>query len=215
MDAPASVVQGGVVSVDVTVENVGNQDVYSDIIVTLTYDTDGLPIGDKTISGGLIADASTTLTFSWDTTSVSIGDHTLTASHNFADGDLNNSMSTGVEITTEGSTNIIYVASIEMEFDGKIAGKNEFVWVIATVTVVDAADDPVEDATVYGHWEDATTDTDSGITDSVGKAFLASDEVKNPPSGTKFTFVVDSVTKYGWVYDPESNVEIEDSITVP
>jgi len=83
VSAPSSVVQGDVVSVDVTVENVGNQDVTSDINVTLTDDTDNVAIGTETISGGLAAGASTTLTFSWDTTDASIGDHTLTASHDF------------------------------------------------------------------------------------------------------------------------------------
>lgn len=87
VSAPASVVQGDAVSVGVTVENVGNQNVTSDIGVTLT--DDGVTIGTQTI-GGLAAGATTTLTYSWDTGSASPDDHVLTASHNFGDGDASN-----------------------------------------------------------------------------------------------------------------------------
>ena len=66
-----------------------------------------------------------------------------------------------------------------------------------------------------GHWEDATTDSDSGITDFNGQVSLESDKVKKAPSGTKFTFVVDDIVKEGWTYDPSANVETSDSITVP
>jgi len=106
------------------------------------------------------------------------------------------------------------VASIVMSLDGRTVGRNTFVWATATVTVVDAIGDPVVGATVYGHWEIATTDSDSGITDVSGQVSLQSDSVKNPPSGTTFKFVVDRVELSGWTYDPSANVETSDSITV-
>ena len=81
--------------------------------------------------------------------------------------------------------------------------------------VTDDEGNPVEGATVEGHWSDATSDVDSGITDSQGQATLESDEVKNAPSGTTFTFSVDSVSKSGWAYDSGANVETSDSISVP
>ena len=68
---------------------------------------------------------------------------------------------------------------------------------------------------MYGSWSGATSDTDSGVTDATGKVTLESDEVKNPPSGTTFTFTVDDVVKSGWTYDPSNNTETSDSITVP
>lgn len=110
--APASVIKDDVVSVDVTVENVGNQDVTSVITVTLT-DTPpaGGTVGTVTDSpktiGGLAAGGSTTLTFSWNTGSASLGDHTLTASHDFADDDMSNDfLNTTVVVNepTEGVT---------------------------------------------------------------------------------------------------------------
>jgi subtilisin len=102
VDTPSSVVQGNVVDVSVTVENVGNQDVTSDINVTLTDDTDGVTIGTQTISGGLPAGGATTFTFSWDTAGATLGDHTLTASHDFADDNTgNNTKSATVTVTEE------------------------------------------------------------------------------------------------------------------
>ncbi len=99
VSAPSSAVQGDMVNVDVTVENVGNQDVTSDINVTLTDVTDAVTIGTQTISGGLTAGASTTLSYSWDTSGSTIGDHTLTASHDFTDDDASNdSKSTTVTV---------------------------------------------------------------------------------------------------------------------
>ncbi len=104
VSAPSSVTQGDMVDVDVTVENVGTEDVASDIDVTLNDDTDAVTIGTETISGGLAAGESTTLTYSWDTSVSSLGDHTLTASHDFTDDDgSNNDASTTVNVTEESA----------------------------------------------------------------------------------------------------------------
>ena len=77
VSALSSVTQGDLVSIDVTVANSGNQDVTSDIDVTLVDDTDGGTIGIQTITGGLDAGTSTTLNYSWDTTTSSLGAHSL------------------------------------------------------------------------------------------------------------------------------------------
>lgn len=44
---------------------------------------------------------------------------------------------------------------------------------------------------------------------------LASDAVKNPPTGTNFIFTISDVVRSGWTYDSATNVETSDSITVP
>jgi len=85
----------------------------------------------------------------------------------------------------------------------------------AIVFIVDAEGVPVSGATVYGHWEDATTDSDSGVTDDIGGVFLRSDTVRNPPVGTTFTFVVDNVILSGWSYNPDFNLETRDSVSYP
>ncbi len=106
---------------------------------------------------------------------------------------------------------MMHVDNIEMS----LIIQGAFTHAEATVTVVDNENAPVPSATVYGHWENATSDSDSGPTDGNGQVTLQSDTVKKAPSGTMFTFVVDDITKDGWIYDPNANVENSDSITVP
>jgi len=109
------------------------------------------------------------------------------------------------------TTGTMHVSSIDMSL--KTAGP----WVnaIATVTIVDADSNRVEGATVSGHWEDATSDVDSGTTDTSGQVSFRSDRVRSPSSGSVFTFCVDDVTKAGWTYDSSVNTETCDSIPVP
>lgn len=216
VSAPSAVVQGDAVVVDVTVENVGNQDVADNITVTLNDDTDGVVIGTpQTITGGLAVGVSTTLTYSWDTSGASIGNHSLTASHDFSDDDLSNdSESATLTVTEAGAT--VHVASIDMSLRTKRAGKkNTFTSAVAIVTIVGASGSPAEGATVYGSWSGATSDTDSGITDSAGRVTLQSNAMKNASGGITFTFTVDDVAKSGYTYDPTQNAETSDSITVP
>jgi hypothetical protein len=101
VSAPASVVQGDMVSVNVTIQNVGNQDVTTDIGVTLMDETDGVIIGTQTIIGGLSAGGSMALNYSWGTGSVSPGNHTLTASHDFTDDDASNDSKSTVLVVNE------------------------------------------------------------------------------------------------------------------
>lgn len=80
------------------------------------------------------------------------------------------------------------MASIGVVLSTRSAGRNKFTEALATVTIVDASDNPVEGAPVYGSWSGATSDVDSGITEATGNVTVESDEVKNPRSGTIFTF---------------------------
>jgi len=214
LDAPTSVVQGDVEDVYVTLENVGNQDVTGNINVTLASNLDGF-IDTQTIMG-LAAGASETLTLTWDTSEASLAEHTLTASHDFADDNgSNDSLSATVTVTEPGTEPTMHVASIEMSLSTRKAGRNTFTNALATVTILDASNKPVQGATVYASWSGATSDSDSGLTDTQGKVTLESDAVKNASSGTTFTFTVDNVVKSGWTYDPASNIESSDFIVVP
>ncbi len=109
--APASVVVGSVVNVEVTIANTGNQNVSSDIVVSLSEAPDAATFTDQTISGGLLAGATTTLTFSWDTSSASLGSHTLTANHNFADDQPSND-SSNASVTVEAAITDIAVLAV-------------------------------------------------------------------------------------------------------
>ena len=50
------------------------------------------------------------------------------------------------------------------------------------------------------------------MTDSQGRVKLSSNAVWRAANGTRFTFTVDEVTKSGWTYNPEANIETTDSI---
>jgi hypothetical protein len=95
VSVPESVVQNDVVEVQVTVQNVGNQDVNNDIVVTLN-DNDA-DYASYTITGGLIAGASTTVIFNWSSSLP--GEHHLVARHDYDDIDPDNdSLSTTVTV---------------------------------------------------------------------------------------------------------------------
>ena len=104
----------------------------------------------------------------------------------------------------------MHVSAIDMSLKTKGVNVNA----VATVTIVDTGGNPVSGATVSGHWDGATSDTDSGATDSSGKVALQSNVVKNPPD-TTFTFTVDKVVKDGWTYDSSANVKTSNSINYP
>lgn len=215
MDAPSEAYQGDSVSVSVTVENQGTYAETTTVTLTDTTDTsDGVQIGSESVT--LNAGDSTSLTFDWDTTDASIGDHILKAEASIVPEDtdtVDNSMTTTVTIN-EKTAYTMHVESIDLELSTRTAGRNKFTRALATVTIFDASGIAVEGATVYGSWSGATSDTDSGVTDSEGKVTLESNEIKNPPSGTTFTFTVDDVVKSGWTYDPDSKEETKDSKTV-
>jgi hypothetical protein len=111
------------------------------------------------------------------------------------------------ETTQEGTVQTMHVFAIDMSLNTKGPNTNG----VAVVTIVNASDVFVSGATVDGHWSDATSDSDSGITDASGQVSLSSDKLKNPPGGITFTFTVDNVVKAGWMYDPSANVETSDS----
>jgi hypothetical protein len=103
LSAPSSVNQGDGVAVNVTVENIGNQDVTDNIMVTLTPDAAGGTVTDspQTILGGLAVGVSANLTFNWDTTGATTILHTLTVAHGYGDDNLgNNSANTMVTVNT-------------------------------------------------------------------------------------------------------------------
>jgi hypothetical protein len=83
---------------------------------------------------------------------------------------------------------------------------------LATVTILDQYDAPVDAATVYGEFTGASTDSVSGDTVGDGTVTLQSSKVKN---GGTWQFCVTDVTKAGCTYDEGANVETCDSITAP
>ena len=181
----------------VTFDGSGSYDI-DDGIVAYHWD-----FGDETTDSGV----TTTHTYSI------AGTYTVTLT--VTDNSNLTATDTTIVKVTEEPTLVMHVASIDMELSTRTAGRNRFTKALAMVTIFDASDNPVAGVTVYGSWNGATSDTDSGITDVTGEVTLESDEVKNAPGGTTFGFTVDDVTRSDWTYNSTVNVETTDSITVP
>ena len=134
----------------------------------------------------------------WDSTSVTDGIRTITAT---ATNTIGQTSTDSITVEVDNTPNTMYIDSIEMSKETR--GKNTNA--IATVTIRDSTDNPVEGATVSGYWSGLTSDSDAGATDVNGEVALKSDRVKDA-SGT-FTFTVNDVIKEGWTYEPSGNNE--------
>ena len=105
--APAQVTQGDTAHVVVTVQNVGGQDVTTNVDVVLTDGTYGnVVLGTQTITG-LAVGASATRTFNWNTAGAAIAGHTLFATQKLADANpANNSMGVGIDVQAPPVTDV-------------------------------------------------------------------------------------------------------------
>jgi hypothetical protein len=83
---------------------------------------------------------------------------------------------------------------------------------LATVTIVDAFDVPVNAATVYGTFSWASADLAIDDTGFDGTVTLESSNVRH---GGSWSFCVIDVVKEGWIYDKAANVERCGTITAP
>ena len=107
----------------------------------------------------------------------------------------------------------IHVAQIDMDVVSRAGGR--FLYAKTTITVNDNAGNPVDGVLVTGDWTGATSDSDSGLTDSSGKVTFQSDTLKKPELPQTFTFTVTNISKDGCIYVADSNVETSDSTNYP
>ena len=110
VSAPATVVQGTSASILVSVQNVGGMNAASNFDVVLTDATAGITIGRQTITGGLFAGGSATLTFTWNTANVALGGHTLVASETFTDGNAANNQASTTTTVNAPSNDVAVTA---------------------------------------------------------------------------------------------------------
>jgi hypothetical protein len=167
--APATVTQGTTTGVDVTVQNVGNQDVDTSFAVTLVDETDGVTIGTQLVDA-LDAGGDSTLTFAWNTGAASLTTHTLTASHDLGariadEADVSNDqLSTTSIVTDPAALDHIHVGDL----DG-ITFKGRRTWsATVEITVHDANHNPINGATVTGAWNPAGLASDECVTGKGG-----------------------------------------------
>lgn len=199
LSAPVSITQGSTADVAVTVRNVGNQNVGSDIVVTLADATAGTTIGTQTVAGGLAPGAARTLGFSWNTTGVATGSHTLTASHDVIDENAaNNSVTTTSVVNAPGAG--LHVGDLDA-----FPSSDGSTWsAVVEVTVHDANHAVVNGATVVGSWTGVSLASDTCTTGELGGngtcIFLAPGLRKKSVS-----FTVTSVTQTGQTYQAASN----------
>ena len=187
--APASVTQGDTVRIDVTVSNVGNQDVTSSIDVTLADETDALDIATQAIAGGLTAGASITLSYTWLTDVASLGSHTLTASHSFADENAGNDAS-GATVDVQQvipPASGMHIGDLFPYSSDEVSTWTGYV----IVGVHDSNHNPIEGVTVYGSWTAGGLVVDECITDYAGECLLLSTLLD--PSVTSVTLTITNV----------------------
>jgi len=198
--APASVTQGAAVNVGVTVKNVGNQPVGA-FAVTLQEAPDGAPFTPQTVTS-LSAGAQTTLTFSWGTSSTtSIGSHTLTASHNLTDDNATNNQAS-TSVTVNSSSTVIHIGNLDAT-----TSRNGSNWsATVEITVHDADHNPLNGATVVGHWSVLGLNSDTCTTGDLGgngTCIVLFPSLKKNVFSVNFTVV--SVTMAGRTYDRTLN----------
>ena len=106
---PATVFEGHVASIGVTVANVGTETVPGSFVVTLQDATAGVTLGTQTVSG-LAAGAGTTLSFNWNTTGAALGGHTLVATHGLTDDSAANNQRSAVVTVNTPPTDVAVTA---------------------------------------------------------------------------------------------------------
>ena len=226
---------GGEYTVTLTVFD-GRGGVASDITTATITEVDDPPVADAgpdqtvplgqevTLDGSASFDPDGSITaYDWD-----LGDGTTKSgaviTHTYAAADTHTATLTvtsdGGATATDSATitvlpggqQVMHVEAIDMQLVARFGGWRTSAR--ATVQVFDNLGNPVDGVLVQGHWEQATTDTDQGTTDSPGKVTLESNTLRKPPSGTTFVFVVDSLTRDGWTHDQNADKETQDSVTV-
>lgn len=197
--APAAVTQGASVNVGVTVRNVGNQPV-NGFDVRLIDATDNVTIGTQTVPA-LAAGASATLTFNWNTAGSSVGSHTLTASHTLADDKAGNNQAT-TTVTVNSPSSVIHIGDL----DGTASRTGSNWSATVEITVHDANHNPLNGATVVGHWSVLGTNSNTCTTGDLGgngTCIVLFPSLKKSVASVNFTVV--SVTLEGHVYDRTLN----------
>ncbi|WP_321418665.1 S8 family peptidase [uncultured Methanomethylovorans sp.] len=92
-------------------------------------------------------------------------------------------------------TGEVSIGDVEVTYSTTPVGKNKIITAKVIVTIVDTNNMGVKGATVSGEWSGATTDSDSGVTDSSGKVTLYSNEMEVLKANTAtFTFTVKDVS---------------------
>jgi hypothetical protein len=200
VSAPASVTVGSTANVVVTVRNVGNQPVTTDIGVSLRDATAGADVGSQIVAGGLTPGASRALTFPWNTASQELGAHVLTAAHDVSDENAAND-----ERSATVTVNPPAIGMHVGDLDGSASGTNRWNAVVE-VTIHNANHVPLNGATVVGRWSRTGLASDTCTTGELGGTgtciFLFPSLPRNV---AQVSFTITSVTRSGSTYQSGAN----------
>jgi len=182
------------------------------ILVSAT-DDDQIAQVELAIDGGTWIDITSNFDgtyyyYDWDTTTVSDGSHTIDA--RATDNAGQTTYATQVTVTVDNVPGEkMHVGDITMWYDKR--GINYIVY--TKVPILDESDQPVADATVYLEitLPDGSVQSFSGTTGADGTVTF---KLRSRLTGT-YTSTVTDVVKEGWTYDPASNYETSESLTVP
>jgi len=198
--AQPTATQGNTVNVSVAVKNVGNQDIPAGVAVTLTDLTDGTVIGTQTLQA-LGAGAAATLVFPWNTTASSLGTHVLQAQHALADDNVGNNQASA-SVTLNSVSLIIHVGDLDAT-----TSRSGSSWsATVQITVHDADHNPLNGATVVGHWSQIGLNSDTCTTGELGgngTCIVVFPSLKKSVASVNMTVV--SVTYPGRTYDRTFN----------
>lgn len=101
VSAPDSALVGDVVSIDVVLANLGENDVTETITVTLS-DSESDEVYLTQTASGIMVEAEANITFEWDTQALAAGDYTLSIAHDYADdNEFNNSQNLSINLAEE------------------------------------------------------------------------------------------------------------------
>jgi PKD repeat protein len=98
-------------------------------------------------------------------------------------------------------------ALIEMSLSERATRKKTFVSANATVSISDASG-PVDGVVVYGYWGDTSTSVVSSTTDTSGQVVFSSSELRDPASGTVYTFTLTETVKTGYSSAGETSATV-------
>ena len=194
------VFQGELVPVQVTVRNVGNQDVATAFNVTLKDTTDNVAVGTQSVAG-LAAGDSATLTFTWNTTGSSLGSHTLIARHTLTDDNGGNDVGTAVV-----SVNPAIINMHVGDLDGTASNVGTTWSAQVEITVHDQNHNPLNGATVTGTWSRSGVNSNACTTGDLGGSGTCIVLFPGLKRGVKsVTFTVTGVALSGASYVSTSN----------
>ena len=188
LDVPSQVVLGDVVTVEVSVANLG--DFEESFTVSLTDTTDSNEIGTQAVT--LDAGGSETLSFSWVTTGASLGDHLLEARASVVEGETE----TANNVKT-ATVSVIKAKALSVTVSTDKDTYKRYNTVYITVVVTDGTD-PVEGATVdvTVTRPDGAVAAYSGATDSEGVAKFSYKPGWRAPKGEYIVYAEASKSGY-------------------